>query len=64
MAISMIACAAATASSPSGSATFSLMPRRAPSASSFISPPRKLSGSSRPSTTLASVMVGSVPPPR
>ena len=64
MAISTIACAAATVSISSGLAIFSAMPRRAPSASSTIWPPRKFAGSSRPSTTLASVMVGSVPPPR
>jgi N-methylhydantoinase A/oxoprolinase/acetone carboxylase beta subunit len=36
--------------------------RRAASGSSRIAPPRKLSGSRRPRTRLASVTVGSVPP--
>ena len=53
--------AAATSSRPRRPAS-SAMARRAADRSSFISPPRKLSLSRRPSTRLASVTVASVPP--
>src|SRR6266852_2968468 len=59
-----IACAAAVALIFSGSAIFARMPRAAAFASSTICPPRKSSGSSRPNARFASVIVGSLPPPR
>ena len=58
LAISTMPLAAASGSRPSGAATRSAMARRAASASSAISPPRKNAGSSRPSARFASVMVG------
>ena len=54
--------AAVVTSMPSGSAMRVRSARSAASTSSFISPPRKRSAPSRPSTRLASVTVGSVPP--
>src|ERR1700720_384848 len=54
--------AAAATSMPSGSAMRVAMARRAASISSRISPPRNRSAPSRPSSRLASVTVGSVPP--
>ncbi len=62
LAISTMPAAAAMGSSVSGVATPSVMARRAALASSAISPPRKYAGFRRPSTRLASVMVGVVPP--
>ena len=47
---------------PSGSATLARMAASDSAGSIFSPPPRNCSGSSRPSTTCASVTVGSVPP--
>ena len=52
--------AAASGASPSGAAIRSAIARRAPSASSRMSPPRNRSAARRPSTRFASVTVGSV----
>ena len=54
--------AAATRVRPSGAPTFSSMARTALGRSSGIVPPRKRAESIRPSTRLASVTVGSLPP--
>ena len=62
MAMRTMPSAASIGSRPSGSAIFSASAFFAASRSSCISPPRKRSAPRRPSTRLASVMVGSVPP--
>ena len=54
--------AASVTLKPSGAAARSVIARSAAATSSCISPPRKRSAPSLPSSKLASVMVGSVPP--
>lgn len=54
--------AAVARSTPSGRATVSAMARSARARSTGMLPPARYSGLTKPSTTLASVTVGNVPP--
>ena len=62
LAMRMMPSAASSVVMPRGLPIFSLIARREASMSSSILPEAKYCGSRRPSTRLASVTVGSVPP--